>query len=98
MDADRSLIAQGIATFRQPDAVELLQQALPELRQALQAHAAGKLEAAVPHLVAAGSRWTHATWKEFLEDEVIGTPIPQTYRPVEDSPTSGPDTGGRAAR
>jgi len=92
MDAERSLIARGIATFRQPEAVELLRQALPELRQALQAHAAGKLEQAIPHLVAAGSRWTHGTWKEFLEDEVIGTPIPETYRPVEnDSSRTGPD-------
>ncbi|OHB79656.1 MAG: hypothetical protein A2V98_21165 [Planctomycetes bacterium RBG_16_64_12] len=93
MDADRSLIAHGIATFRRPDAVELLRQALPELRQALQAHAAGKLEEAVPHIVAAGSRWTHATWREFLEDDVIGAAIPETYRPVENSPTPGADTG-----
>jgi len=85
MDAERSLIARAIATFRQPEAVALLHQALPELRQALQAHAAGKIEEAIPHLVAAGSRWTHATWKEFLEDEVIGTSIPETYRPVENN-------------
>jgi len=91
MDADRSLIARGAATFRQPEAVELLRQALPELRHALQAHAAGKPEEAIPHLVAAGSRWTHATWKEFLEADVIGTPIPETYRPVENSSRSGPD-------
>jgi multimeric flavodoxin WrbA len=83
MDADRSLIVRGIETFRQPDAVELLKQALPELRQALRAHAAGDLDEAIRHLVAAGSRWTHATWKEFLEDEVIGAAIPETYRPME---------------
>jgi len=83
MDADRSLVAQGIKTFRQPDAIKLLQEALPELRQALQAHAAGKPEEAIPHLVAASSRWTHATWKEFLENEVIGAPVPESYRPVE---------------
>jgi multimeric flavodoxin WrbA len=91
MDAERSLIARAIAAFRRPEAVELLRQALPELRQALRAHAAGKLEEAIPHLVAAGSRWTHATWKEFLEDEAIGTPIPETYRPLE----NGSSTTGR---
>jgi len=84
MDADRSLIAHGIATFRRPDAVQLLREALPELRRAIEAHAAGDAEAAIPHLVAAGSRWTHATWKEFLEDEAIGTSIPEAYRPVEE--------------
>lgn len=84
MDAERSLIARGIATFRQTDAVRLLQEALPELRQALEHHAAGNPEAAIPHLVAAGSRWTHATWKEFLEDDAIGASIPEAYRPVEE--------------
>ncbi len=83
MDAEQSLVARAIATFREPEAVELLRQALPELRLALKAHAAGKPEEAITHLVAAGARWTHATWKEFLEDEVIGAPIPETYRPVE---------------
>jgi multimeric flavodoxin WrbA len=82
MDAERSPIARAIATFRRAEAVELLRQALPELCQAIEAHAAGKIEEAIPHLVAAGTRWTHATWKEFLEDEVIGTPIPETYRPL----------------
>jgi multimeric flavodoxin WrbA len=82
MDAERSLVARAIATFRNPEAVELVRQALPELRLALEAHAAGKPEEAILHLVAAGTRWTHATWKEFLEDEVIGAPIPETYRPV----------------
>jgi hypothetical protein len=60
----------------------LLQEALAELRQALEHYAAGKPEAAIPHLVSAGSRWTHATWKEFLEDEAIGTSIPEAYRPM----------------
>lgn len=83
MDAERSLVARAITTFRKPEAVDLLRQALPELRLALEAHAAGRPEEAIPHLVAAGSRWTHATWKEFLEDEVIGAPIPETYRPLE---------------
>jgi len=89
MDAERSLVARAIATFRKPEAVELLRQALPELRLALAAHAANKPEEAITHLVAAGSRWTHATWKEFLEDEAIGAPIPETYRPVEKMENEG---------
>jgi hypothetical protein len=32
--------------------------------------------------VKAGALWTHATWKEFLEEEVIGTPAPGAYRPI----------------
>jgi len=92
MDADRSLIARGIATFRHPEAVALLQQALPELRRALQAHADGKPEQAIPHLVAAGSRWTHATWREFLEDEVIGESIPEAYRPLENGSGRRPES------
>lgn len=82
MDADRSLIARGIATFRNKEAVELLREALPHLRQALEAHAAG--ERAIPDLVATGTRWTQATWKEFLEEDVIGVAAPDTYRPVEE--------------
>jgi len=85
MDADRSLIAHAIATFRRPEAVDTLRQALPELRKALDAHRAGSPEQAIPHLVAAGTRWTHATWQEFLEQEVIGAAIPDTYRPVDDA-------------
>ena len=84
MDADQSLIAQGIEGFANAEAVALLREALPELRAALAAHAAGDADKAIAHLVAAGTRWTHATWKEFLEAKAIGTAIPDTYRPVDD--------------
>ena len=96
MDADRSLVARGIASFRHPEAVALLREALPELRAALAAHAAGRHEDTLRHLVAAGTRWTHATWKEFLEEDAIGTAIPGTYRPVDDGPRAAdaPDADG----
>ena len=83
MDAGQSLIARGIGSFGNAEAVGLLREALPELRKALDAHAAGDPERAVPHLVAAGTRWTHATWKEFLEEKAIGATIPDAYRPVD---------------
>lgn len=84
LDADRSLIAESLdeRTFQREEAVELLEQALPHLREALANHEAGDAEAAIGHLVKAGTFWTHATWKEFLEETVIRAKQPESYRPL----------------
>jgi hypothetical protein len=33
--------------------------------------------------VEASAAWTHATWKEFLEEGVIKAKQPEAYRPLE---------------
>jgi len=58
------------------------QQALPKLRRALALRRLGDLEAATQALVEASAAWTHATWKEFLEQGVIGAKQPDAYRPL----------------
>lgn len=77
-----SLIAQGLASFQRPEAVELLKQAKEPFQQAIALYREGKKEAATELLVRASALWTHATWKEFLEEEVIGAAAPKAYRPI----------------
>ncbi|MBI3923809.1 MAG: flavodoxin family protein [Armatimonadetes bacterium] len=87
LDAGSSIIARSLneATFDRPEAVEMLEKALPLLTQALDCHKAGDAEQATRHLVAASALWTHATWKEFLEEDVIGARQPEAYRPLPQS-------------
>jgi multimeric flavodoxin WrbA len=81
---EQSLIQRGLSqgTFKRPEARELLEQALGKLRRVVALKRLGNLEAATQALVEASAAWTHATWKEFLEEEVIGAPQPEAYRPL----------------
>jgi len=81
---EHSLIQRGLSqgTFQHPEARALLEQALPKLRRALALRRLGNLEAATQALVEASAAWTHATWKEFLEQGVIGAKQPDAYRPL----------------
>ena len=83
MGYEGSLIDQGLRTFRREEAVELLAQARAPFEEALALFAAGEVAAASRHLVRASALWTHATWKEFLEEDVVGTLVPSAYRPIE---------------
>jgi multimeric flavodoxin WrbA len=82
MAYDSSLIVEGLASFRRQEAKALLQKAKNHLKEALELHRAGDAEAACDQLVRASALWTHATWQEFLEEEVIGTGVPAAYRPI----------------
>jgi hypothetical protein len=82
MEMEGSLIAEGLATFRHPEARELLERSRVHFEAALRLYREGRPEEACDPLVKAGALWTHATWKEFLEEEVIGTPAPGAYRPI----------------
>ncbi|MCC7261371.1 MAG: hypothetical protein IT369_02500 [Candidatus Latescibacteria bacterium] len=82
MEYESSLIAEGLTTFKRPEALELLAQAAPLLQQALVLYHAGRQTEACAQLVRASALWTHATWKEFLEEEVIKTSVPSAYRPL----------------
>ena len=83
MEFEPSLIAQGLAGFQRPEAVELLRQAEKPFREALALFKAGEHEASCEVLVESSALWTHATWKEFLEQDVTKTEVPEAYRPME---------------
>ena len=89
---EHSLIAQADRerTFTHPESIGLLQKAAQELRVALRAYRSGDHEQASDHLAQCSTFWTHATWKEFLEADVIGTAPPRAYRPLEQE-SSGSD-------
>jgi multimeric flavodoxin WrbA len=83
MAYEGSMIDLGVGTFRQEEALSMLRRARQPLKAALARYREGQREAASEQLVAAGALWTHATWKEFLEEEVIGATVPDAYRPIE---------------
>jgi len=78
-----SLVARALRSFRNSEARELLGRAMEDLKRCLKFYKEGKREEACRYLVEAGALWTHATWKEFLEKDVIGTEIPEAYRPLD---------------
>ncbi len=82
--ADRSLMQYGLVqgTFANAEARELLEEAQEELKRTLFLYHHGDREEATRSLVKASALWTHATWKEFLEEKVIGAQQPETYRPL----------------
>ena len=85
MEYDTSLIAEGLENFERSEAVALLQQAREPFERALKLYQDGKQEAACHELVRASALWTHATWTEFLEQDVIKSGVPEAYRPMEDA-------------
>ena len=74
-------------TIKKPEAVELLKKASELLRQALSQRQLHNMEKACELLVEASAYWTHATWKEFLEEQVIAAQQPEAYRPIPDTET-----------
>jgi multimeric flavodoxin WrbA len=77
----RRALVQG--TFRNEEAIELLKQADSEFEVFAHHHHLGEREQAVRSLVKASAFWTHATYKEFLEDKLIKAAQPEAYRPIE---------------
>ena len=84
LEYESSLIAQGLESFTRPEALQLLHKAKGHLQQALQFYEQDEKESACDQLVRAGALWTHATWKEFIEEEVVGTSTPEAYRPLDE--------------
>ena len=84
MACERSLIAQGLTTFQRPEAVDLLQKARAQLEDALTLYARGQAVEASRQLAATSALWAHATWQEFLEEDVVGTAVPLAYHPIEE--------------
>lgn len=85
MTWDGSMIKEALdaGTFTRPEARELLSDAGRLLIETLKARADGDLVQANRLLVKCSAYWTNATWKEFLEEQVIGAKQPEAYRPLE---------------
>ena len=75
-------LRQGV--FKRPEALELLKQCVDGLAEAMRFYDLKNYEEANHHLVEASACWTHATWKEFLEEQVVGTSAPEVYRPMSE--------------
>lgn len=82
MEYDTSLIEEGLRSFGRQEAIDLLQEAKGFFQKALGLYKQGDREGACDQLVRASALWTHATWKEFLEQDVIGADTPDAYRPI----------------
>lgn len=82
-----SLIEKALRqrTFSNQEAIGLLEKASEEFQNAVKYYNLNDYENANGHLVKASSFWTHATWKEFLEEQVIGSAPPEVYRPLPDA-------------
>ena len=83
MTYESSLIAQGLETFSRQEAVALLEQAREQLEDTLALYNEGRHPDACRRLVKASALWTHATRKEFLEEDVVKADVPAAYRPIE---------------
>jgi multimeric flavodoxin WrbA len=85
-DGRQSILRRALATgaMQRPEALEHLRQADALFEQALSHQRLGQIEAAMDTLVQASAQWTHATWREFLEEQLIKAPPPRAYRPLDD--------------
>ncbi|MGD9288564.1 MAG: hypothetical protein PVG74_13200, partial [Desulfobacterales bacterium] len=83
MTYEGSLIAEGLTTFKREQAIDVLKEAAEVFRQALKLYGDGRIEDAAGVLSKASALWTQATWKEFLETDVIKSAQPAAYRPVD---------------
>jgi multimeric flavodoxin WrbA len=81
---EQSLMQRGLSqgAFKRPEARELLEESLAKFRQVIALRRQGDVRNATRALVEASAAWTHATWKEFLEEDVIKARQPGTYRPL----------------
>lgn len=87
LDPDASVMVKALDTqaFDNARARELLEQAQEGLARTLQLYQTGDRVSAARALADASAYWTHATWLEFLQEEVIGTRQPETYRALPQS-------------
>lgn len=82
-----SLIEYGLKnkTFKKEESIRLLKKAKEQLIQAINAYRSKDHVKAQRYIIASSAYWTHATWKEFLEREVVKTPPPEVYRPIPET-------------
>lgn len=84
---EQSLMQRGLTqgTFTRPEARELLEQSLAGFRRVIALQRQGDLKSATEALVESTAAWAEATWKEFLEEDVIKAAKPSAYRPLPGS-------------
>lgn len=70
--------------FTNPEAHALLEKACENLKIALTHFDAGEKREAAVALSRAAKFWTNATFKQFLEQDVVHAPIPKAYHPLEE--------------
>lgn len=68
-------------TFGRERALEMLKRADKKIQEAFELLEDGKRDAARDALSDGSALWTEATWREFLEEDLIGVKKPEAYRP-----------------
>lgn len=81
---EESLIEYALTqeTIKRPDARVLLEEARSFMIKTINAWNLHDYVEAQRNLIEASARWTHATFKEFGEQQIVRAPIPATYRPL----------------
>ena len=84
-DPSLSLIRRALShqKFKRAEAIDLLRKADDEFEKFTYYYNLNDHENAIKHLVKASALWTHATWKEFLEERLIRASPPRAYRPID---------------
>lgn len=85
-----SLMEQSLRRdlFKNPQAIKHLKKSLSKLKQALRYYNLKDYTNTIKYLVSSSSYWTHATWKEFLEEGVVKGTQPDAYRPLSKNDNS----------
>ena len=84
-DWQGSLIYQAVfeKRFKREDAHKDLCKALDALRDTVFNYDLGEGKEAIKKITETASYWTSATWKEFLEEKIIGSKKPDAYRSID---------------
>jgi len=83
LKSDDSMIEYGLKkTFKNQEALELLKKARKYLNEALRQYKSKNMTQANIQTAYASSYWTNATWKEFLESQVVRAKQPVVYKPL----------------
>lgn len=69
--------------FSNTDANDDLCKAVNALRETICNYDLGEGKEAIEKIVETASYWTSGTWKEYLEEKVIGSKKPDSYRSTE---------------
>jgi hypothetical protein len=81
-----SIIEQSLShcKFKKKEIHKIAEKAEEEFRKFAHHYNLIDHKRAIKHLVRASALWTHAAWKEFLEEQLVKVPPPKMYRPIEE--------------
>jgi len=85
-DPTLSIIRRALArrVFKRKEAIDLLRKADEEFEKFSHHYSLGEIKEAIRSLVRVSALWTHATWKEFLEEKLIKASPPEAYHPIDE--------------